>query len=77
VLPLFGIILVLTLAGDGATQRLARIRDQFQAHWPAIAAVAALVVGLYVATLGVTGLASGASGRTDRLARRVRHVIAR
>jgi cytochrome c biogenesis protein CcdA len=77
VLPLLGIILVLTVAGDGATQKLARIRAQFEAHWPAVAAAAALIVGVYVTTLGVTGLASGASGRTGRLARRVRHVIAR
>ena len=77
VLPLFGIILVLTVAGDGATQKLARIRCQFEAHWPAVAAGAALVVAVYVTALGVTGLASGESGRTGRLARRIRHVIAR
>jgi cytochrome c biogenesis protein CcdA len=77
VLPLFGIILVLTVARDSATQKLAQIRDQFEAHWPAVAAAAALVVGLYVTALGVTGLASGESGRAGRLARRVRHVIAR
>ena len=77
VLPLVGIILVLTVAGDSATQKLARIRAQFEAHWPVIAAGAALVVGVYVTALGATGLASGESGRTGRLARRIRHVIAR
>ena len=77
VLPLFGIILVLTVAGDDAAQKLARIRAQFEAHWPAVAAAAALLVGLYVTALGLTGLASGASGRNGRLARRIRHVIAR
>jgi cytochrome c biogenesis protein CcdA len=77
VLPLFGIILVLTVAGDDAAQKLARIRAQFEAHWPAAAAAAALFVGLYVTALGVTGLASNASGRNGRLARRIRHIIAR
>jgi len=76
-LPLFGIIIVLRVAGDGATQKLARMRGEFEAHWPALAAGAALVAGVYITALGVTGLASGLSGRTGRVARRVRHVIAR
>lgn len=57
VLPLLGIILVLTVDPKGATQKLARMRARFEAHWPAIAAGAALVVGVYVTALGVTGLA--------------------
>lgn len=77
VLPLFGIILVLTVAGERATQALARIRTQFQAHWRALAAGAALVAGVYVTVLGVTGLASGAPGRTGRVFRKVRHAISR
>jgi hypothetical protein len=60
-----------------AAQKLARIRAQFEAHWPAVAAAAALLAGSYVTALGLTGLASGASGRNERLARRIRHVIAR
>lgn len=68
---------MLTVAGDDAAQKLARIRAQFEAHWPAVAAAAALLVGLHVTALGLTGLASGASGRNGRLARRIRHVIAR
>ena len=77
VLPLFGIILVLTVGGEGATERLARIRTQFQAHWPALASGAALVAGVYVTVLGVTGLASGASGHAGRVSRRIRHVISK
>jgi cytochrome c biogenesis protein CcdA len=76
-LPIFRIILVLTVGGEGATERLARIRTQFQAHWRAVASGAALVAGVYVAVLGVTGLASGASGHTGRVSRRIRHVISR
>jgi len=56
VLPLLGIIFMLTVAGDGATEKLARMRAQFEAHWPTVAAVAAFVVGVYVLALGVTGL---------------------
>jgi len=77
VLPLIGIILVLTVASDGATQKLSRIRARFEAHWPAVASGAALIVGVYVTALGVTGLISGTSGRAGRLARRARHVISR
>jgi cytochrome c biogenesis protein CcdA len=77
VLPLFGIIFVLTVGGKGATERLAWIRTQFRAHRPALASGAALVAGAYVTVLGVTGLASGASGRTGRVSRRIRHVISR
>jgi cytochrome c biogenesis protein CcdA len=77
VLPLFGIILVQTVAGERATQTLARIRTWLQAHWPALAAAAALVAGLYVTALGVTGLASGVPGRIGRVSRKVRHAISK
>lgn len=77
VLPLFGIILVQTVAGERATETLARIRNWLQAHWPALAAGAALVAGLYVTALGVTGLASGLPGRAGRVSRKARHAISR
>jgi cytochrome c biogenesis protein CcdA len=71
VLPLIGIILVLTVAPDGATEKLARIRAQFEAHWPAVAAAAALIVGVYVTALGVTGLTSGTSAHMPDSHRRM------
>jgi cytochrome c biogenesis protein CcdA len=77
VMPLFGIILVLTVGGERATGILARIRTQFQAHWREVAAAAALVAGVYVTALGVTGLASSSSGRVGRVSRRLRRIISR
>lgn len=77
VLPLYLIILVLTVAGDRATETLAAIRTRVQAHGHALAVAAAFVVGVCVTVLGVTGLASSVPGRTGRVSRRIRHVISR
>jgi cytochrome c biogenesis protein CcdA len=77
VLPLFAIILVLKVAGERATETLARIRTKFRARWPTIAVGAALVAGLYVTALGVTGLVSGVPGATGFVSRKLRRVISR
>ena len=58
VLPLLGIVGVLTFAGDRADQMLTAGRDFLQRHWPAVLAGLALVAGLFVVALGVTGLAA-------------------
>jgi cytochrome c biogenesis protein CcdA len=75
VLPLFGIVLVLTVGGARATEILDRIRDRIQAHGQKIARGLALIAGIYVAVLGVTGLASAAPGRSGRVARHLRHAV--
>jgi cytochrome c biogenesis protein CcdA len=77
VLPLFAIILVLTVAGESATRTLDRIRDQLQARGPALARGLAIIAGMYVTALGVTGLASGVPGRAGRVYRRIHHVISK
>ncbi|MDQ6803529.1 MAG: GAP family protein [Actinomycetota bacterium] len=56
VLPLIGIAIILTVAGDGAEALLARVRDTFRAHWPRLLAAVALVAGILVILLGVSGL---------------------
>jgi cytochrome c biogenesis protein CcdA len=58
VLPLVGIVVLLAVAGDGATAILARARKRLQAHWPAVLASLALLAGAFVVLLGVTGLAT-------------------
>jgi hypothetical protein len=62
---------VLTFAGDRADQMLADGRDFLQRHWPAVLAGLALVAGLFVVTLGLTGLAANHS----RLARRIHQTL--
>jgi cytochrome c biogenesis protein CcdA len=58
VLPLIGILGMLTVAGDGAAPMLSQARDRLRAHWPAVLAGVALVAGIFVVTIGVTGLTS-------------------
>jgi cytochrome c biogenesis protein CcdA len=58
VLPLVAIVVLLAVAGDGATAILARARVRLQAHWPAVLASLALLAGVFVVLLGVTGLAA-------------------
>ncbi|HEY2771087.1 MAG TPA: GAP family protein [Solirubrobacteraceae bacterium] len=66
VLPLLGILATLWWAGDRATEVLGRWRAFLQRHWPVLLSGVALVAGLIVIGLGVTGL----TGRA-----RVRHLL--
>jgi cytochrome c biogenesis protein CcdA len=74
-LPLLGIVLTLTVAPDRAQELLSRAREYLRRHWPVLLAVLALVAGLFVAALGVTGLTSGVHGGVGQLSRKLRHVI--
>lgn len=70
VLPLLWIILLLAVAGDRATNMLSRAREQLQSHWPAVLAGLALLAGVFVVLLGITGLAAHSAFSTftrDRL----------
>ena len=62
VLPLIAIVLTLQFAGDRAQQVLTRWRERLQAHWPALLAGVALLVGVFVILLGVTGFAGPHAG---------------
>ena len=75
VLPLILMIIVLGVAGDGAKAIIERARDWLQKHWPTLVAVLALVAGLFVTLLGVTGLASGQHNTVGRLSRQFRRAI--
>ncbi|MBV9339248.1 MAG: GAP family protein [Solirubrobacterales bacterium] len=72
-LPLILMILTVTIAPDRAGQILRRARDWLQRHWPPLLASLALIVGLFVITLGITGLTGQTHGRFGRLSRRFRH----
>ncbi len=73
VLPLAGIFLTLELAGPRAALLLSRARQSLEQRWPTVLAVVALLAGLFVMFLGVTGLAGLGHGHFGQLARRLRH----
>lgn len=56
VLPLIGIAIALAVAGDRAAVLLARVRKAFRANWPRLLAAVALVAGVLVILLGISGL---------------------
>jgi cytochrome c biogenesis protein CcdA len=72
VLPLIGIVLTLTFAGDRAGRLLGIGRDFLQAHWPKVLAVIGVLAGLFVILLGATGLSSTKNDFGEFL-HRVRH----
>jgi cytochrome c biogenesis protein CcdA len=73
--PLLAIVVTLMVAGDRAEQVLTGARDYLHSHWPVLLAILALVAGLFVTALGVTGLIGGVPGRVGRVSRGLRHVI--
>jgi cytochrome c biogenesis protein CcdA len=75
VLPLILMIVILLVVPDRAAQILPRSRDWLQRHWPTLLAALALIVGLFVTTLGVTGLTGNNRGSLGRVSRRFRRTI--
>ena len=75
VLPLIGIVLTLTFAGDHADHLLGIGRGFLQRHWPTVLAALMLLTGLFVTLLGVTGLTGQGHGRLGRLMRRVHRIL--
>lgn len=72
VLPLILMILLLEFAGENAKRTIESVRDWLQRHWPTLVAVLALVAGVFVTLLGVTGLALGQHNTVGSLSRRFR-----
>ena len=77
VLPLIVMILLLEFAGEEAKHIIESARDWLQRHWPTLVAVLALVAGVFVTLLGVTGLALGQHNTVGSLSRRFRRSISR
>jgi cytochrome c biogenesis protein CcdA len=75
VAPLIAIIGTLTFAGERADRILTAGREFLQRHWPVLLAGLALLAGLVVILLGVTGLGSHGHGRFGRMMRHVRGIF--
>jgi cytochrome c biogenesis protein CcdA len=56
VLPLLAIVAVLTFGGERTDRLLASGRDFLQRRWPVVLSVVAVIAGVFVIGLGVTGL---------------------
>ena len=77
VLPLILMVVVLEVAPDRAEQILTRFRELLQRYWPIVLAGLALLAGVFVTVLGVTGLAGRSHGPIGRTSRELRRVISR
>jgi cytochrome c biogenesis protein CcdA len=75
VLPLLLILFTLTVAGDSAHRVLEAVRTYLLDHWPVLLAVVALLAGVFITTLGITGLTSSAHGSVGHISRRFRRAI--
>jgi cytochrome c biogenesis protein CcdA len=73
--PLLGIIAVLTFAGPNAQLVLTRGREWLEARWPTVLAVLALLAGIIVTLLGVTGLAIGHHNDFGTFSRKFRKAL--
>jgi cytochrome c biogenesis protein CcdA len=73
--PLLGILATLTFAGPNAQERLSRGRVWLEARWPVVLAILALLAGLIVTLIGVTGLAITHHNDFGTFARRLRQAL--
>jgi len=69
VLPLLGIVATLTFAPESSERLLTTGRGFLQRHWPTVLAGMALLAGLFVVALGVTGIGASHSRFLRRLHR--------
>jgi len=73
--PLLLILLTLRVAGESAERVLTAVRTYLAEHWPVLLAGVALLAGLFITALGVTGLAIGVGGNVGHISGRVRRII--
>jgi cytochrome c biogenesis protein CcdA len=75
VAPLLGILATLNFAGPDAQRLLTAGRRRLEAHWPVVLATLALLAGLFVTFLGITGLGSMRHDHFGHFARRLRRFV--
>lgn len=75
ILPLLGIIVVLTVAGERSQRLLIRGREFVAARWPHVLSALLLAAGTFVVLLGVSGLVSPGHGSLHSFARGLHQVL--
>ncbi|MDQ6729184.1 MAG: GAP family protein [Actinomycetota bacterium] len=73
--PLLGMIAILTFAGADAYRLLSAGRAWLERRWPVVLAVLALLAGIFVTLLGVTGFAAPHHNDFGTFSRRLRHIL--
>lgn len=73
--PLLGIVATLTFAGPDAVRFLVRGREFLARRWPTVLAVLALIAGVFVTLLGVTGVASSHHNDFGTFSRHLRNLL--
>lgn len=75
VLPLIGIVVVLTVARSRSERILAVGRRFMERRWPHILAMLVILVGIAAVLLGVTGLLAQGQGSVGRFVCHLRHLV--
>jgi cytochrome c biogenesis protein CcdA len=75
VLPLLVIAAMLALGGNRARRLLSAGRAALKHHWPQVLAVALVLAGAFVTTLGATGLLGTERGHFARSARQLHRLL--
>lgn len=75
VAPVLVVIGLVAIFGDDATRILSRIRNMIKDNWPQVLAVVALVAGVFVVVLGITGLLQSSKSTFGRFSKHLRRAI--
>lgn len=75
VLPLIGILVTLSVAGDRAQRILISCRDFLERRWPIVLSVLLLLAGVFIVLLGVTAVGGRSHNRFGRFLRRAHRII--
>jgi cytochrome c biogenesis protein CcdA len=73
--PLLAIVATLTFAGPNAVSWLIRGREFLERRWPTVLAILALIAGIFVTLLGITGVAQTHHNDFGTFSRRLRHLF--
>ena len=75
VLPQILIVVILIAAPERSEHLLGRAREALQRHWPVILSGVALLAGVFVLLLGITGLTGREQNRVGNVSRHLRKIL--